>query len=462
MPTIRFMLSAVALPVFMAVSTASFADAATCVAPPSWFSSVPAMPTKVAKSDDGGTSSSFCDFYQFSWQGFLHLMGKNKSGAYNFENTKDYPLLEMSSDGMPVNSCDTKIQKSVRFTSLNKGERLPASIHQAGDGATIYDQKGNVVFYDVRFSRNLCDDANAISKADNFPEGTTEFKTAWRVLTDENSADYITIKADIGTEPKQKNVVLGLIGFHLAIATTDHPEFVWATFEHRSNSPDCTSAGATGGWSFASNTCSDALNKGGASAIKACDFNNAKKEAAFKGKPTEICRVFPYGTDASDNNAGENLSSVVGMNLSVAEQLPANSPLRNYFNVGALWVSDITQSSTVSNQRGSLRLANTVAETTYQHVDLNASFVSNCFGCHGYAGTAQAANKNTTASVSHIFTDITAGLGITYDVEVGPIFDQAQAEKICPSQCFSPNEWNGQWTTTEVGVMSVCGCSPKK
>ena len=44
------------------------------------------------------------------------------------------------------------------------------------------------------------------------------------------------------------------------------------------------------------------------------------------------------------------------------------------------------------------------------------------------------------------------------DVNAGPIFDSAQAQQVCPGVCTAPQQWNGQWTTTQPGVMSVCGC----
>lgn len=44
------------------------------------------------------------------------------------------------------------------------------------------------------------------------------------------------------------------------------------------------------------------------------------------------------------------------------------------------------------------------------------------------------------------------------DVNAGPIFDNAQAQQTCPTVCVAPQKWNGQWTTTQPGVMSVCGC----
>lgn len=45
---------------------------------------------------------------------------------------------------------------------------------------------------------------------------------------------------------------------------------------------------------------------------------------------------------------------------------------------------------------------------------------------------------------------------LAVDVPTGPIWDQADAESKCPNVCAGL-VWNGQWTTTEPGVMSVCG-----
>lgn len=45
---------------------------------------------------------------------------------------------------------------------------------------------------------------------------------------------------------------------------------------------------------------------------------------------------------------------------------------------------------------------------------------------------------------------------LAVDVPAGPIWDNADAQAKCPSVC-SAQEWNGQWATTQWGVMSVCG-----
>jgi hypothetical protein len=46
----------------------------------------------------------------------------------------------------------------------------------------------------------------------------------------------------------------------------------------------------------------------------------------------------------------------------------------------------------------------------------------------------------------------------TTDVPVGPIFSQNEAKAKCDDG-LAKIRWNGQWTTTVPGTMSVCGCT---
>lgn len=97
---------------------------------------------------------------------------------------------------------------------------IPERIGQAGDEATLYDQNGNVVFYDIRFDRGLCD----ASASGDLPAGTTEMKSSWRQL-EAGESGYFTMDAVIeGVSPDP--VTLGLVGFHLFRTTPQHPEGV--------------------------------------------------------------------------------------------------------------------------------------------------------------------------------------------------------------------------------------------
>ena len=45
------------------------------------------------------------------------------------------------------------------------------------------------------------------------------------------------------------------------------------------------------------------------------------------------------------------------------------------------------------------------------------------------------------------------------DIQAGPIWDNGDAQLKCPAVCGAVDgSWNGNWTTTILGEMSVCGC----
>lgn len=454
----------------------------TCTVDQGWLTN-PAMPTEVKQSAGPG-DSTFCDFYQFSTQAYLYLMSNNSSGQRNLMDPNQYAVLEFDADGNPANSCDAAVTGPTLRTRLNKASDSSLSTGQAGDGATIYAQDGNVIYYDVRFSKEMCSlsgSAVELQKQNliNFPGGTTEIKAAWKVLSasEITAGNFVTQQQLIGGQTQ----TLGLVGMHIAIATPNHPEFVWATFEHKINSPDCTPAGTqpSAPWTFASQSCTAAL-PGSAAPKNPCNFNNPlENQTAPTGTPTNICRVYPFGTAAGDSNAAVNVQDIQQQNSGVAALVSAPSApasmrvLGNYFNVGDLWVSDTTKSSDgvgVPNERGSLRLANTVAETTFQNVDLTSTtFISNCFGCHNYVGTGNSVNNNITSqNLSHIFLDIVLGKGEAVDVSAGTVIgDNSMAPAICQGTTAKPGvcpnagnnvKWNGQWTNINASAGSVCGC----
>ncbi len=48
---------------------------------------------------------------------------------------------------------------------------------------------------------------------------------------------------------------------------------------------------------------------------------------------------------------------------------------------------------------------------------------------------------------------------IAVDLEAGPIWSNADAQSKCPAVCDPSGSWHGQWVTTIQGKMSVCGCN---
>lgn len=418
----------------------------------------------------------FCEFYQFAQDWFLYLISPSATpGLANWEIQSQFPLLETTG----TNSCDSNYPahalnvRTAKAADDSNEFVIPERINQAGGEHAIYDQEGNVVFYEIRFSRNLCDYDNILKKL-NFPGKTVELKLAWRVLNDDDIvSDYYQTNATING----KNYQLGLIGWHIVVAADNHPEFVWITLDHKNNAVVCDEISATEhAYDFTSKAC--AQNKS-----KCNHLNKTLKSTAVtlpKGqKPYDICQEFPYGTVAGksiDTNDGLNIALIKKLNDQLQNTIFTQSGLpesldiwKNYQFTGALWVSDIAESSSVSsNQRGSLELANTVMETSFQGTSGVSGSSVNCFGCHGYNGTSTL-KSNTLGGLSHIFDDVIEGQQCMDVTASHVINSQSQAGAECPSTCAGTSsnlKWNGQWTNQNAKTgtqlpMTVCGCCPK-
>jgi hypothetical protein len=189
-------------------------------------------------------------------------------------------------------------------------------------------------------------------------------------------------------------MTLGLVGFHLVMSTKNHPEFVWATFEHNTNAPDCTNPQTApgGGWSFTSEPCAECLKTKTPAECTDCKFNTGiTPPPGLTSDPTEVCRVYPDGTDpdpmTGGNNNDTNRANINALNDQLVgpggflTQLPADSPMavwKNYSLMGGLWTNGGVGSEGDDVQRGSLELANMTMETFFQQPQ------QNCFTCHNY------------------------------------------------------------------------------
>lgn len=422
-----------------------------CNASADWVNNPQSGPNEIP-----GGGANLCQFHQFSWQWFLALMNAtpdNKSRVY--QNQQEYPPLQAAG----TNSCTATNVKTSLFVRTRKDDDnqndfiSSDNIKQAGGGATIYDQNRNVVFYEARFSRGMCALADLPPiippPATMFPAGTTEIKVSYRVITPAEAPNYVNINADINGDGKPET--LGMVGFHLVKSTALHPEFIWATFEHKQNVPECQAIPDPNAkpWSFTSPQCAaqlpNSVNQ------QQCSFNNPATPSPTPvisggtptqtptpvisgGTPTQICRVYHdstipgNGTNPGDNQYQANITDIDMLNAQLVgpsghiTTLPDESPLavlKNYMLVGALWVNDPTKPATLDNQRGSIQLANTTMETTHQqhpdpHPDgkpnpdgtpfpytgtSNLRTATNCFACHTYT-------PDNNVELSHIFTSI--------------------------------------------------------
>jgi hypothetical protein len=265
----------------------------------------------------------------------------------------------------------------------------PGELSQA-TGQPLYDQNGNIIFYNVFYNPTECEATSA-----GFKPNTVEIKISWKKLASDDPT-YYTMQANV----EGQQMTLGLVGFHLVINTALHPEFVWATWEHVSNDPDCTNPPPVpaSGWSFISQKCSTCPSSCGTScnlmqcAPAGCNVNAIppkQKNPPLTGTANQVCRVYPDGTDpgsmTNGNNNDTNRFNIDTLNQQIVQgylaQLPAGNPMKvwqNYFMIGGLWTNGGVPSTTPNEQRGSLELANTTMETFAQAPS------TNCFSCHKY------------------------------------------------------------------------------
>lgn len=437
-----------------------------CLASKDWITN-PSLPTEVA------TTETNCDFQQFMWQSFLALMQPASSsnsadkGALLFETWMpsygifvdpgktpaawgSVPVPSYASDnGYKGNSTNA----SYVFSDLT----LQAGIHQP-----LIDRNLNDVFYGVLVNKpaydfiTSCDlykaqcgltlapdllTPSSLSVVDipkkypnlAFPNQSIELKTSWKILTDEEikTQTFYTTKGWVQSPDKQpqENVTLGLLGMHIVSKTPNHPEFIWGTFEHRNNAPDCSDVTATpplgGDWTFFDASCKDC----------------ATNQLPPTGKPSQICRMHPQGDptigtfpnglsctsttppgyicnqDTQQYVIDPNTSNIKALNTSVQamlQALPAENANRrwaNYELVGNIWTDNGVLPPNLMSQRGSLSAANTTMESYVQNGVSGITNPTSCFSCHNQTGRTLISSPNQASSevmlppagLSHIF-----------------------------------------------------------
>jgi hypothetical protein len=134
--------------------------------------------------------------------------------------------------------------------------------------------------------------------------------------------------------------------------------------------------------------------------------------------------VYPQGTKEGDLDADENRSNIDSLNAQVMGEggilasLPASDPQsvwQNYQMIGGIWFNTASDTnpptfalpgsgSNTGAQRGSLKLANSVMETTFQggpvaKVPSAPNSMLNCFVCHKASDYSQTLD---VSGLSHI------------------------------------------------------------
>lgn len=260
-----------------------------------------------------------------------------------------------------------------------------------------------------------------------------ELKTSW---VDVNSvadrSQFITVSAEVPSyTPNADNTVwtlntntevkeLAMVGVHIVATVKDHPELVWATFEHLSNTPaanysytatDNTTKtvdfDSSGNWIFIASGASDqktnvecarqdSTTGNNLVLVQTNGVNNCPQIEA-----SNTIQEYPWGSPSGPAAASiTNNTLLLSTNTTVLPQLNALGDIRaNYMQIGGIWTSGgvIPQESGYNSSllRGSLGLVNSTMETYVGG--------SHCFTCHQTDGL-----KGNGFGLSHVFDDIDA------------------------------------------------------
>ncbi|MBE0368604.1 hypothetical protein [Pseudoalteromonas aurantia] len=321
-----------------------------------------------------------------------------------------------------------------------------SSIGQA-TGEWLTDQRGNLVYYDIRLNpdevdyiynanptgKNLTWAAGQIACAqgaggfrlpsgysnDKTCEGKTkifggnvgamEIKAAWIKLPEDGSLNYrylttqavlLTPGADENTIKQDKPVTVGLIGLHIIRHLPGAPQMLWTTFEQVDNTPD---AGK-----HTVNLPSNPNRKPRPSYTLYNPECDPKQDIYYQCKPnwtpnmapqipcdTTSARspdnCIPYSAPLQVNRVTPVESTANNVNAYAWSLLPANSVFNYYRLIDVQWPnnpSTIQAGATPPLTTGDITPSNgtrIVANTTLE------TFVQNkdsCMDCHKYAATA--------------------------------------------------------------------------
>lgn len=452
-----------------------------------------------------------CDFHEWSWETFVWAIALDANNAPRFMS------LPTPADLLGTTATSDKNKKAPRLTLASRLHGNATGLEGAGaiveaDGNMLVAPNGYPVYASVHMNASYFATAknNMIANGgyqknvnDYFQVGAAVFKATWLRIGDGPTPDgaFVTT-ADVPVLTVQNNVVVpqtdksgkvvtvaakvALVGLHVVGITQDHPEFLWATFEHKDNSPMIpdntfsTSGSDPKNYTFyKANTPFSQVNQANTQP------NPATKQTPVLSFDVKTQKFSPATNAVLENKTGGENFSPQGpqniSNLNVASQgfLAGRSKnqavFSNYSLIGTVWFSSNTYVDSNPawpklnqvNAIGSVNLANVTAETFVQYpTNSNPANVQNCFMCHNaqsYSFSTPKLNPRRIA-ISHVLAEnvpvfeVPNVMPLCWNVSAGPIWNNGDAQTKCPATCGTSSKWNGQWVTTTWGVESVCGC----
>lgn len=407
-----------------------------------------------------------CDFYKWSERMFLWMTSKEQGGKTVFESPEFYTVSpKVNGQRNLIPHRPNQLLKAV--ANVDKTGKIISEEGQATDDV-LMDVNGNLVYYISMVNDVYAEFLNAVNQkkmsGKQFPTTkeerdsifsfaqhngvklknpsalAMEIKTSWVVAESlKNVEDFVTIEATIPVYKKQSNqlwliqgerkVKLALVGMHIVGSANGHPEMIWATFEHKRNTPNQAYQYLT-----KDGTIETVLEDGNNDWL----FNsepraiNNQSHMTFSGDsiiakdlceitPSNTLRTKPWGSavdvkpNPEDATPAASNSEIIAINNSVISKLKGKDVRKNYIFIGATWTENgagpngYSYNPTVDSLKvagvaiGASQLANSTMETYAQNGDKYNTFGS-CFSCHSN-------NKGLKPDdLSHVYNGLMKGL----------------------------------------------------
>lgn len=408
-----------------------------------WSEFLPSFlkPKAVFPTEDTPLNAVDCQFHQWSWEAFVWATALDARGTPRFLNL---PTIDDLSTGASAEGTRT-LTLATRAVHGRGGPIEGTGAIVEADGNMLVAPNGYPVYASVHMNdryfrtvrRNRVVDGGYQKNPDSdyFDVGAAVFKATWLrlepgqqppagayvtrakvpVLTTFLTSDNTIYVAPSGTTA---SVDVALLGLHVVGQTVNHPEFLWATFEHKDNSPRFKDGTFDPG-STASDPRTYTLYRGGtpydqanqpstqttaSSASTPLSAPSTTITTTLTATPTftfdpKTQKFSPVSNAVLANRTGgetfspdgpANIDAINASAHDILNQQPAaQRKFANYDLIGTVWMKPGTfnLTSNQSNAVGSVNLANVTAETFVQNFTGSTApaNVGNCFSCHNPA-----------------------------------------------------------------------------
>lgn len=403
---------------------------AACLAEDAWFDRPEAFDgSEVANPLDE------CEFYQRSWAAFLHVTRPDAAGRPAFLGFTSYRALFQGQ----------ALHRTPPPRPEPSGLEIDGGIDQAMS-APVIDGNGNPLFYSIALDPVFTDFVRSyrLNRVEtlmdarlqpDFPDGAMELKAAWQVvppgttpdgrfLVAETSIPHVRV-ADgqlvLGDEPGTAGEV-EMLGLHVVFRIANHPEMIWATFEHVDDAgePDLAPrAAALPGDDLGAPDPAAPVSLSDHYRLYTAGTSYAASNQAVWPVPetaagraavhSSIYRAFPFGQvpgPDTDNALAED-PDLATLNADVARRFAADDVRRHYRLVGAVWLRDGEQAFKVGETVEPEALAGERALSNVALESLTQVGAPNCFSCH--APLAEGELPARSINVSRVFAKFADG-----------------------------------------------------